>query len=175
MIQESDLHQTLRLIDLTVVKEPGQTGGQWRIHYRFQWPILACDSFKVTATEGKETGETLRRFPLKPQDHIHVDRGCCHVSGIYYVASKSAFASVRLNPDGIILHPTDGAKFEFLEQLRAIRTAGQTGGWKILIPFENHPPVPVRLCVIRKSQTAIALAHKKLRRYASKHGRRIAA
>ena len=32
------------------------------------------------------------------------------------------------------------------------------------------PRVPVRLCVVRKSETAIALAHKKLRRYASKHG-----
>jgi hypothetical protein len=42
-----------------------------------------------------------------------------------------------------------------------------------LIPFENHPPVPARLCVIRKSQIAIALAHKKLRRYASKHGTRL--
>jgi hypothetical protein len=170
---ELDLHQTLRLIDATVVKEPGKTGSQWRIHYSFQWPTLACDYFKVTATEGKGTGETLRHFPLNPQDHILVDRGYCHASGIHYVASKSAFVTVRLNPDGIILHSTDGAKFGLLEQLKSIKTAGQTGEWKILIPFENQPPAPVRLCVIRKSQTAIALAHKKLRRYASKHRTRL--
>ena len=155
------MHQPLRLIDATVVMEPGKTGSRWRIQYSFQWPTLACDYFKVTAREEKGTGETLRHFPLKPQDHILVDRGYGHASGIHYVASKSAFVPVCLNLDGVILHSTDGAKFAFLEQLRSIRTAGQTGGWKVLIPFENHPPVPVRLCVIRKSQTAIALAHKK--------------
>jgi hypothetical protein len=161
------------LIDATVAKEPGKTGSQWRTQYIFQWPTLACDYFTVTATEGKGTGESLRHFPLKPQDHILVDRGYCHASGIHYVASKSAFVTVCLNPDGIILHSTDGAKFGLLEQLKSIKTAGQTGEGKILIPFEDHPPVPVRLCVIRKSQTAIALAHKKLRRYASKHRTRL--
>jgi hypothetical protein len=170
---DSDLHRTLRLIDATVVKEPGKTGSQWRIHYSFQWPTLACDYFKVTATKGKGTGETLRQFPLKPQDYILVDRGYCHAGGIHYVASKSAFVSVRLNPDSIILQSTDGTRFGLLEQLKSIRTAGQTGEWKVLIPFENNPHVPARLCAIRKSQTAIALAHKKLRRYASKHGTRL--
>src|ERR1700733_5053868 len=172
-LQPSFGGRMVRLVDATVVREPGKTGSQWRIHYSFQWPTLACDYFKVTATEGKGTGETLRHFPLNPQDHILVDRGYCHASGIHYVASKSAFVTVRLNPDGIILHSTDGAKFGLLEQLKSIKKAGQTGEWKILIPFENQPPVPVRLCVIRKSQTAIALAHKKLRRYASKHHTRL--
>ena len=42
--------QRLRLIDSTLVKEPGKTGSQWRIHYSLQWPTLACDYFKITAT-----------------------------------------------------------------------------------------------------------------------------
>ncbi len=44
------------------------------------------------------------------------------------------------------------------------------GQWEVLVPFEDNAPVSARLCAVRKSQTAIALAHKKLRRYASKHG-----
>jgi hypothetical protein len=40
--------QSLRLIDVTVIKEPGPTGNQWRIHYSFQWPSLQCDPFKLT-------------------------------------------------------------------------------------------------------------------------------
>ncbi len=47
---------------------------------------------------------------------------------------------------------------------------GQLEQWEVLVPFEDHAPVSARLCVVRKSQTAIALAQKKLRRYASKHG-----
>ena len=28
----------LRLVDGTLIKEPGPTGGQWRIHYSLSWP-----------------------------------------------------------------------------------------------------------------------------------------
>lgn len=167
---ESSLRRTLRLIDATVVKEPGKTGSLWRIHYSFQWPTLACDYFKITATEGKGSGETLRHYPLKSQDYILADRGYCHASGIHYVAGKGAFVTVRLNPDSIILQSDDGVKFGLLQRLQSIRTARQAREWTVYIPFEDNPPVPARLCVIRKSQTAISLAHKKLRRYASKHG-----
>jgi Transposase DDE domain len=163
-------HPTLRLIDATVVKEPGQTGSLWRIHYSFRWPTLACDYFKITATEGKGSGESLRQFPLHSQDHVLVDRGYCHASGIHYASSKKAYLIVRLNPDGILLQAQDGARFGLLESLKSIAAAGQMGQWEVLVPFEDKAPVSARLCVVRKSQTAIALAHKKLRRYASKHG-----
>ena len=39
-----------------------------------------------------------------------------------------------------------------------------------MVPFEKRPPVAVRICAIRKSKVAIALAHKQLRRKASKQG-----
>lgn len=52
----------LRMIDSTLVKEPGQTGSQWRIHYSLQWPGLKCDCFKLTATKGEGTGESLVHY-----------------------------------------------------------------------------------------------------------------
>ena len=167
---EAACDRTLRLIDATVVKEPGQTGSLWRIHYSFRWPTLACDYFKITATEGKGSGESLRQFPLHSQDYVLVDRGYCHASGIHYASGKRAYLIVRLNPDGILLQAPDGSRFGLLESLKSIGTAGQMGQWEVLVPFEDNAPVSARLCVVRKSQTAIALAHKKLRRYASKHG-----
>lgn len=39
-------------VDATTVKEPGQTGSLWRIHYSARLPSLACDFFKLTATHG---------------------------------------------------------------------------------------------------------------------------
>jgi len=163
----------LRLIDATVVKEPGKTGSQWRIHYSLQWPTLVCDYFKITATEGKGSGESLRHFPLKPQDHVLVDRGYCHASGIHYATGKKAYLTVRLNPDGIFLQAPDGSKFGLLERLKSLAVAGQMAEWEVWVPYEVQAPVSARLCVVRKSQTAIALAQKKLRRYASKHGTRL--
>src|ERR1039458_621350 len=109
LVTESVSLPTLRLIDATMVKEPGKTGSQWRIHYSLQWPTLVCDYFKITAAEGKGNGESLRQFPLKPQDYVLVDRGYCHASGIHYAAGRKAYLAVRLNPDGILLQAPDGS------------------------------------------------------------------
>lgn len=164
---------TLRLIDATVVKEPGKTGSQWRIHYSLQWPTLICDHFKITAAEGKGSGESLRHFPLKSGDFVVVDRGYCHASGIHYAVGKGAYLAVRLNPDGILLQTPEGTKFSLLEQLQALAATGQMADWAVRIPYQGQAPESARLCVVRKTQTAIALAQKKLRRYASKHGTRL--
>src|ERR1035438_1643355 len=131
--------------------------------------------FKITAAEGKGNGESLRQFPLKPQDYVLVDRGYCHASGIHYAAGRKAYLAVRLNPDGILLQAPDGSKFGLLQGLKSITATGQMEQWEVLVPFEDHAPVSARLCVVRKSQTAIALAQKKLRRYASKHGTQLQA
>jgi hypothetical protein len=71
-----------------------------RIHYSFQWPTLVCDYFKITATEGNGTGETLQQFPLSPQDYVLADRGHCHAGGIHFATRNQAYVAVRLNQDG---------------------------------------------------------------------------
>ncbi len=78
----------LRLIDATVVQEPGKTGGLWRIHYSFQWPTLVCDYFEVTACQGKGTGETLRHYPLRAGEYVLADRGYCQANGWFLSVSN---------------------------------------------------------------------------------------
>jgi len=160
----------LRLMDATVVKEPDQTGSQWRIHYSFQWPTLRCDYFKLTATEGKGTGETLRQYPVSPGDLILVDRGYCQAAGIHHVTGGKAWVTVRLNPHSIILHTQADEDFPLLRKLKTIQRTGQIATWKVRVPYENQEPVVARICVVRKSKAAIAHAIKKLEREASKNG-----
>jgi hypothetical protein len=66
----------LRLVDSTLVQEPGQTGSLWRLHYSFRWPTLACDDFKLSAREGKGegkgNGESLQQYPLQAGDYLFV-------------------------------------------------------------------------------------------------------
>jgi hypothetical protein len=160
----------LRLMDSTVVKEPGQTGSCWRIHYSLRWPSLECDYFKVTATEGKGTGESLRQYPIGPGDLLLVDRGYCQASSIHHAAQQKAWTTVRLNAQGISLRTESGGAFPLLERLKRLQRPGEVAVWKLKVPFENHPAVPARLCVVRKSKTAIAAAIKKLKRKSSKQG-----
>jgi hypothetical protein len=160
----------LRLIDGTVVKEPGQTGSCWRIHYSMRWPSLECDYFKVTATKGEGTGESLRQYPINPGDLLLVDRGYCQASSIHYVDRHKAWVTVRLNPQGIILQTSSGKAFPLLERLRPLQCPGTVAVWKVQVPFENLPSVSARLCVIRKSKAAITAAISKLKRKSSKQG-----
>jgi hypothetical protein len=46
----------LRLVDSTLVQEPGPTGSLWRLHYSFQWPTLARHfplGFRVGSVDGR--------------------------------------------------------------------------------------------------------------------------
>jgi len=131
---------------------------------------LRCDYFKLTATEGQGTGESLRHYPIVPGDLVVVDRGYCQASGIHFVAERKAWVTVRLNPQGIVLQTEKGTAFPLLRKLAALRRPGQIAVWNVRVPYAEHPPVNARLCVIRKSEAATALAVKKLERRANKHG-----
>jgi hypothetical protein len=131
---------------------------------------LRCDYFKLTPVAGKGNGESLRQFPLEPGDHLLADRGYCHASGIHHAAQHQSYVTVRLNPEGIILQDPAGQPFNLLQQLRPSQRTGQVAVWHALVPFEEQPPVPVRICVVRKSKAALALAHQQLRHKAVKQG-----
>ena len=165
--------RSLRLIDATVIKEPGPTGSQWRLHYSFQWPGLECDSLRVTPTTGPEVAESLSQHPLKPGDHVLADRGYCHAGGLHFAADAGARVMVRLNPDGIRLETPGGEAFAVAEKLGRLRTAGQVAQWPVRVPLAGRSPLAMRLCAVRKSEAAIARAEKKLRRKASKNGTRL--
>ncbi|MBT4922672.1 MAG: hypothetical protein HON23_06660 [Rickettsiales bacterium] len=52
----------IRLVDGTIVKEPGKTGSQWRINYSFYLNNFECDYFDLVSTKGK--GNSLFVFCL---------------------------------------------------------------------------------------------------------------
>jgi len=160
-----------RLLDGTLVSEPGQTGSQWRIHYSLRWPSLECDYFKLTPVEGSGHGESWYQFPFAPGDWVLADRGYCHAEALEEVARQGAFFTVRLNAQGIRLHTPGGDLFPLVEHLQALQGTGQTAEWPVRIALPGSSPhLAVRLCAVRKSAAAIALAQKKLRRKARQQG-----
>ena len=65
----------VRVVDGTLIKEPGSGGTQWRIHYSLQLPDLECGQFLLTPVKGPGTGEALQRFEAAPRDLLLADRG----------------------------------------------------------------------------------------------------
>jgi len=162
-----------RLFDATNVKEPGKTGSLWRIHYSIQVPSLSCDFFKLTTTKGKGTGESFFQYPIKKGDYIIADRGYSTPPGIHHAISKKAYVLVRVNTRALKIHNLQNEQFPLLKSLTKIQKAGYATSWKVLIPSKGKESISGRICVIRKSNEAIKIAHKKLKRRAQKRGNKL--
>lgn len=165
----------LRTFDATTVKEPGVTGSLWRIHYSVSLPSLSCDFFKLTETKGVGTGESFKQFPINEGDYILADRGYSTSSGIVYVTEKGAYVTVRLNTSSLPLHDLEGKPFGLLKKVSTLKNTHSVGSWSVAIHEKSSEKVPGRVCVIRKSKESIDLAHKRLKREASKKGKKLQA
>src|ERR1035438_8685602 len=164
---EEDSSQKIRIVDGTIVKEPGKTGSQRRILYSIGLPSLVCDFFEVTATSGEGSGESLTRLPVKPGELILADAGYCSVSGIEYVWQHRADVLVRVNPQSFVAYHSGGRRFSLLPRLRALSKVGQLGEWRVVLHGQGSA-FAGRLCAVRKSDCAVQQAHRRLLRKASK-------
>ena len=161
----------LRAVDGTVIKEPGRTGSQWRLHYSLVLPELSCDYFTLTATEGGNTAEHLGRFPVVGGDILLADRGYCHPAGVATVARQGGDVIVRLN-SSLPLFDAQDRRFPLLAELRQLRTAGNFREWSVCM-HEGNQRLAGRLCAVRKSEQAIASAQRTIDRREHKHQTRV--
>ena len=158
-----------RAFDATTVKEPGKTGSLWRVHYSVRLPSLACDFLEVTAAAGPGGGETFSRFPVGAGDRVLGDRGHSAAGGIRHVAAKGGVAAVRVNTAALPLRTPRGEPLDLLARVSSVKRAGAVRCWSALVPgADGAPAVHGRVCAIRKTEEAIAVAHHKLRRKASR-------
>jgi DDE family transposase len=161
------LEKTVRIVDGTIIKEPGKTGTQWRILYSLQLPGLVCDFLEVTASGGEGNGESLNRLPIARHELILADAGYCSVAGIEYVQQRGADVLVRVNPQAFVAYSQQGRRFTLPTRLQRLSHAGQVGEWQVTL----HGPTSSfrgRVCAVRKSEHAIEQAHRRLHRKASK-------
>lgn len=157
----------IRIVDGTIVKEPGKTGSQWRILYSLKLPSLICDFFEVTAVIGEGNGESLNRLPVAPRELIIADAGYCSISGIEYVHQRGADVLVRVNPQSFVAYSSHGRRLSLLPQLQTLSKVGQYGEWWVVLRGQDSSFVG-RLCAVRKSDHAIQQAHRRVHRKASK-------
>jgi len=166
----------LRLIDATLIQEPGPTGSAWRIHYSLRWPQLNCDHFELTSDQGKGAGESLTRFPVRRGDHLLADRGYCNYASIEHVRAKAGVVTVRLSPNSVRLLDEKAKPFALQRHLKRLHKANEVGCWPVQISgAAGQTPVPGRLCVVRKSRAATARSQAKAEQTATRKGRQLRA
>ncbi len=163
----------VRALDATTVKEPGKTGSLWRVHYSVRLPSLACDFFRLTETEGVGTGESFVQFPIEAGDYLLADRGYSTVRGLRHVVQAGGLVTVRVNTASLVLETAEGQPFDLLAAVRTLRRAGRIGSWDVRAVDAAGVAASGRACALRKTREAIRIAHKSLRRQASKRGKQL--
>jgi hypothetical protein len=149
----------IRIVDATTVQEPGSTGTNWRLHYSLSLKTLHCDHFEITDVHGSES---LRRFAIKSGDLVLADRFYGSPKHVRHVVDHDGHVLVRLRTKGHCLQKPDGKPFELLRSLKRLDSA-TVGEWPVQMAIDGKPPIPGRLCAIKRSKSAAALAQKKMR------------
>jgi hypothetical protein len=157
--------KVLRVVDATDIQEPGSTGTDWRLHYSLRLPDLVCDYFELTDSRG---GEKLGRFLFLPGEVVLADRGYCHRAGVAQVLDAGADVVVRLVPSGFPLQDRRGGDFDAVAMCSELKV-GEQREWQLWFEHDGWLR-PIRLCVLRKSQSATEEALRKLRQKASRNG-----
>jgi hypothetical protein len=173
-LPEFKLGKALRIVDATVVKEPGPTGSLWRMHYSLRIPSLICDFFEITPTQGAGVGESFTRFPVGPGEFVLGDAGYSTPPGVEYLSRRGAYVLVRVNPQSLPLKSATGRPWALLPHLRSLTKAGRIGVWNVVVAG-LRPEVRGRICALRKNEHSIRQAHQRLRRKSSKKGVRVQA
>lgn len=166
--QEVLAGKRVRLVDATVVCEPGATGSTWRIHYMIDLSSLACEQLAVTLPD---EGETLTRFEVQAGDVLMADRGLAHRRGIRHVVDRGGDVIVRSNMVSVPLEDDRGRQVALLPKLRKL-AVGQAQAWPALVRDERGT-IPVRVCALKKSAEQKRKAQAKLREVASRKGRNL--
>jgi len=156
----------VRLVDATVVCEPGATGSTWRIHYMIDLSSLACEQVQVTLPD---EGETLTRFEVQEGDVLMADRGLAHRRGIRHVVDRGGDVIVRSNMVSVPLQDNKGRQVALLPKLRKL-AVGRAQAWPALVR-DDRGTIAVRVCAIKKSAEQRRKAQDKLRDLASRKGR----
>lgn len=151
----------VRLVDGSVVKEPGKTGSQWRLHYSLRLPSLECDEFILTPAHGKGNGDRLGRFHFRSGELILADAGYSNPPGVAAVDQKKAQICMRLNPHTLPLFDARGRRLEVPTLLRTLSHPGLAAEWPARVRYERRY-IAGRICAIRKSEEAIAKAQRKI-------------
>lgn len=159
----------VRLIDGTDIKEPGQFGTLWRVHFSFSLPRMECDELKLTKAAGIGTGEDFRQFSVNKGDILIGDRGYCRPKSLLHVMENGGYFIVRVNTQTLPLLDEDKSPLEYEEIFKSLSTPFQSKEFKVFFrDAERKATVPMRLCVIKKDASSTERTRKDIAKIASR-------
>ena len=149
---------TLRvcLVDATTVSRPGSAGVDWRLHVVYDLFALQLREVQVTDALG---GESLRRFPVRPEEVYVGDRLYGTTPGILHVLTHDGTLIVRVSLLQVRLVTPRGGSLDLLSWLEELPDA-QAAECPVAIQGDKPESIrwPLRLIAVRKSPEAASRA-----------------
>lgn len=158
--------RAVKLVDASVVSEPGATGSTWRLHYALDLSTVQCEQAHVTPIS---VGEGLSHFEVKAGDVLMADRGLASRPGIRHVLDHGGDVVLRMSAMPLEHPGQEGKALDLLPRLRRLRV-GQPQGWLAQVRDERGI-IPVQVCALKKSAQQRRISEEKLRRIAKRKGR----
>ena len=112
----------LRILDATVITQPGSQGTDWRLHLSFDLGRMSMDGVEITDAHG---GESLLRFAPRA-DEIYVgDRAYATPAGLGYLLVGAARCVVRISWSNPALYTPSGERLDLIGWLRSLSQRGE--------------------------------------------------
>jgi len=157
----------LRLIDATVITQPGSTGTDWRVHVSFDVGRSCLDEWEVTDAQG---GESLVRHAVAAGDILVADRGYAHRAGLGHLLGSGAQTVVRTNGHNLPLETARGQRLELRAWLRglaagvkrrerAVWLTTPQGRFRLRLIAQRLPPAAAQAAARRSAKASRKKGH----------------
>jgi hypothetical protein len=157
----------VKLLDASVVCQPGSKGADWRLHLSFDLSAACLDEIELTDGKG---AERLSRFTFHPGEIGIGDRAYAIAKSLGHILYQGAWAIVRTGWNRLSLENEVGERFDLIgwlkeSQLSSEGSANEVQIW-ITTPQGRYA---LRLIAQAQSQTTIEKARRKVREDARKN------
>ena len=151
----------VRIIDATLVNQPGTEGVDWRVHLGYDIGRQKMTEIEVA---DKSQAETLERHRVNPDEVILADRGYAHPSAIAHLLEKKGHIIIRFCWATMPLYTAEGKKIDFIPLLQTL-SPNEVGDWQVYL-HHNGKVYPMRVVAIKKTEEATERERWKLRQRA---------
>ncbi len=158
---------SVRLIDATVICQPGSKGTDWRVHLSWNAGTLCLEGIELTDAHG---GESLARHAAEAGDIGVADRGYAHRRGLGEWLAAGAQVVVRTNGQNLPLETGDNQKLDLLRWLPTAPADCQVLTRPVWVSTPRGR-FGLRLIARRLSVAATAAAQRRLNKTSRKTGR----
>ncbi len=161
---------SLRILDATMLSEPGSDGTDWRVHVTYDPARPGAVGIEVTDAHG---GEHVRRAATATGDLLIGDMGLGHTSDLREAKERHVHALLRAHLQSLAVDDLRGRRMAPSRLLNASDRGHLDHD--VLLPEQGYDPLPARLVVAPLPPEQAGRARQRLRKAASKRGRPVSA